>query len=338
VNAIALPRRPAAKMIGRFAKSPSLRVVLKRVLQAIPVLWGVTFVTFALMNLLPGGSAAVLAGPGATKQAVAAIAHRLHLDEPFWVRYWHWLGQTVTGHLGASLASGQAVSAVIAKRLPVTAEMVGFALVLAVFFSVPLACLAVRRPHGIADRLSTIICIVGLSVPGFVLGLVAILIFAVHLRLLPAIGFEPISAGLWANIRTLILPSSTLGFGLMCTYTRVLRADLADQMNTEDYIVTARAKGIAAWKILVRHALRNSMFGFLTLIGLNLGVLIGGTVLIEQIFAIPGMGQALIQAVLAEDVTVVEGIVVVLSIAVVGASLLTDLLYAVLDPRIRYGR
>ena len=324
--------------LQKVSTSPSLRIIGKRILQAIPVLWGVTFLTFSLMNLLPGGSAAAIAGSGATKAQVAALAHRLHLDEPFWIRYWHWLSGAATGHLGASLASGQPVSSILASRLPVTAELVVIALILAVCLAIPLASLSVRKPHGIADRISIVICMCGLSIPGFVLGLIAILIFAVHLRLLPAIGFTPLSAGLWPNLRTLILPCSTLGFALMCNYTRVLRADLADQMNAEDYIITARAKGIAPWQVLIRHALRNSMFGLLTLVGLNLGVLIGGTVLIEQVFAIPGMGQELIQAVEIEDVVVVEAIVVVLSLAVVTASLITDLLYAVLDPRIRYGR
>jgi peptide/nickel transport system permease protein len=211
-------------------------------------------------------------------------------------------------------------------------------MLLSVAVAIPLATLAVRKPHGIADRLSLVISMTGLSVPGFVLGLVLILIFAVHLRVLPAVGFTPLSAGIWPNLRTMILPSSTLGFALMCNYTRVLRADLSDQMRGEDYILTARAKGITPWQVLIRHALRNSSFSLLTLIGLNLGVLLGGTVLTEEIFSIPGMGSALIQAVETQDVIVVEAVVVVLSLGVVVSSLLTDLLYAVLDPRIRYGR
>jgi peptide/nickel transport system permease protein len=321
-----------------MARSPSLRIVSKRLLQAIPVIWGVTFLTFAMMNLLPGGSAVALAGIGATKADVQALANRLHLNEPFWTRYFHWLGGAVTGHLGASLANGQPVSSILAARLPVTAELVCFALILSVIFAILVAVLAVRRPHGIADRLSMLVCMIGLSIPGFVLGLILILIFADRLKILPAIGFVPISDGVWPNVRSLILPAVTLAFGLFCGYTRVLRADLLDQMTGEDYIVTARGKGIAPRQVLIRHGLRNSMFGLLTLVGLNLGVLIGGTVLIEQIFAIPGMGQELIQSVQSEDVVVVEAIVVVLSLAVVAASLLTDLLYMVLDPRIRYGR
>jgi len=300
-------------------------------------MWGVTLLTFGLMNLLPGGAATALAGPGATRQQIHEIAVRLHLNEPFVVRYLHWLGGAITGHLGNSLANGQPVSAILVQRLPVTAEMVGIAMVASVILAVPLAILAVYHPRGITDRLSILLAISGLSIPGFVLGIILILVVAVHWRLLPPIGFTPLAAGLWPNLRTLILPTATLGFPLFCLYTRVLRADLLDQLNSEDYIVTAIAKGLSPMQVLVRHAFRNSLFNFLTLVGLNLGVLIGGTVLIEQIFDVPGMGQELIQAIQDQDVIVVEAIVVVLALAVVITSLLTDLVYSVLDPRIRYG-
>src|SRR6202012_3910009 len=155
---------------------------------------------------------------------------------------------------------------IIGSRLPVSLELVGFAFVLSVVFAVPVAALAARWPRGIADRLNIIISMTGPSIPGFVVGLVLILIFAVHLRLLPAVGFVPISGGLWPNIKSLILPASTIAFALFCTYTRLLRADIVEQMIREAYIATARAKGISPWQILLRHALRNSMFGLLTLI------------------------------------------------------------------------
>ena len=151
-------------------------------------------------------------------------------------------------------------------------------------------------------------------------------------------GFQPISAGIGPNLRSLTLPSATIGFALFCAYTRLLRADMVDQIAGEDYIVTARAKGVKYWQILIRHALRNSMFGLITLIGPNLSMLIGGTVLVESIFGLPGMGQQLLQAVGYRDVIVVQAIVSIIAVAVVVAALVTDLLYAVLDPRIRYGR
>jgi peptide/nickel transport system permease protein len=320
------------------ARSPGLRLVARRLLHAIPVMWGVTFMTFALMNLLPGGAAAALAGEGATKADVQALAVRLHLNEPFFARYIHWLGGVVTGHLGQSLASGQAVSSILAARLPVTIELVGLAMLFSVSAAIVVAVLAVRKPHGIADRVSTVVCMCGLSIPGFALGLVLILIFAVHLRLVPALGFVPLSGGILANLRTMVLPSVTLAFALFSHYVRILRADMSDQFRGEAYVVTARAKGVRPYQVLLRHVLRNSLFGMLTVVGVNIGVLVGGTVLIEEIFALPGMGQALIEAVTDEDVVVVEAIVLVVSLAVVVCGLLIDLLYSVLDPRIRYGR
>jgi peptide/nickel transport system permease protein len=319
-------------------KSPTLRLIVTRLLQAIPVIWGVTFMTFALMNLLPGGSAASLAPEGATPAQIQALAIKLHLNEPFFTRYFHWFGGLLVGHLGASLSNGQAVSTIIRQRLPVTAELTIVAMILSVVAAVPIALLAARKPRGIADRLSMATTMFGISIPGFVLGLVLVIIFAVHLRLLPAAGFVPLSGGLGKNIESIVLPSVTLAFGLFGRYVRVLRADLVDQIKGEEYIVVAKAKGLSPNRILLRHALKNASFPMITIIGLNLGVLIGGTVLIEQIFALPGMGQELIYAVIAGDTPTVDGIVTIIAIAVVVASLLTDLMYAVLDPRIRYGR
>jgi peptide/nickel transport system permease protein len=177
----------------------------------------------------------------------------------------------------------------------------------------------------------------GLSIAPYVLGLVLIYIFAVRLRILPALGYESLSQGIAGNIRSLTLPAISLGLPIACFYTRLLRSDLVEQMQGEDYVVTARAKGIGPWQVLTRHALRNSLFGLITVIGLNLGTLIGAAVIIEQIFSLPGIGQVLLQSINNRDVIVVEAVVLVFAFIVVLASLATDLLYAVLDPRIRYG-
>jgi peptide/nickel transport system permease protein len=325
-------------MLRRFSRSPSVRIIGKRVLQAIPVLIGVTLITFCLLNLLPGGTCLSILGVGATRPAVHACDIRLGLDHPFFVRYWNWASSALHGNFGDSLTSGQPVSQILRLRFPVSLELVIYAFIMSVFFSVPVAVLAARKPHGIIDRLSIATSMFGLSLPGFVFGLLLILVFAVHLRWFPAVGFQPISAGFIPNIKSLTLPAATIGFALFCAYTRLLRADMVDQIAGEDYIVTARAKGVKGWQILIRHALRNSMFGLITLIGLNLSTLIGGTVLVEQIFGLPGMGQQLLQAVGYRDVIVVQAIVSIIAVAVVASALVTDLLYAVLDPRIRYGR
>ncbi len=314
-----------------------MRLAGRRLLLAIPVLWGVTLLTFVVMNLLPGNAAQEILGPSATPAEVRALEIRLHLNEPFWVRYGHWLGGTLSGNLGSSFTSGQPVTSILAQRLPVTLELLLYGFLISVCVAVPVAVLAARRPGGAADRLSMVTSMAGLSIAPYVLALVLVYIFAVRLRVLPAIGFVPVSQSLGGNLRSLTLPAVSLGLPLACFYTRLLRSDLVEQMQGEDYVVTARAKGIGPWQVLTRHALRNSLFGLVTVIGLNLGTLVGAAVIIEQIFSLPGIGQVLLQSIDNRDVIVVEAVVLVFALIVVLASLAVDLLYAILDPRIRYG-
>jgi peptide/nickel transport system permease protein len=187
------------------------------------------------------------------------------------------------------------------------------------------------------DRISMVVSTVGLSVANYVLALILVLIFAVTLGWLPAIGFVPLSDGLWLNLKSMILPSAAIGLPLFCFYTRFLRGDLVDQMQQEEYVTTARAKGMGSWQVLLRHAFRNSSFGLITVVGLNLGALIGGTVIVESIFALPGIGQMLLQAINTRDFIVVQAVVVVFALVAVVANLIVDLLYVLMDPRIRYG-
>jgi peptide/nickel transport system permease protein len=199
------------------------------------------------------------------------------------------------------------------------------------------ALLAAHKPNGVMDRISMVVSTLGLSVANYVLALILVLLFAVNLGWLPAIGFSPLSEGLWANLEGMILPSAAIGIPLFCFYTRFLRGDLVDQMQQEEYVTTARAKGVGSWSVLIKHAFRNSSFGLITVVGLNLGALIGGTVIIEQIFALPGIGQMLLQAINTRDIVVVQAAVVIFALVAVVANLIVDVLYAVLDPRIRYG-
>jgi peptide/nickel transport system permease protein len=319
--------------------SPSLRLIGKRLLAAIPVLWGVTLVTFLVINVMPGNAASQLLGANATPEQVAELEAKLHLDEPVFQQYVQWLGNVLRGDFGNSFASDQPVTSIISERLPVTLELILCSFIVSLAFTVPLAVLAARRPGGIVDRLSMGVSMVGLSVAPYVLALVLVYVFAVELDVLPAIGYVSISeGGLAQNLRTMILPAVSIGFPLFCFYTRLLRADIVDKMQGEDYVVTAQAKGLGPWRVLLRHALPNSLFGLLTLVALNVGTLIGATVIIESIFALPGIGQALLQSINNRDILVIEAIVLVLATIVVLANLVADLLYAVLDPRIRYER
>jgi peptide/nickel transport system permease protein len=311
------------------------RLAGRRLLTAIPVLWGVTFLSFAALNLLPGDAAQALLGADATPQEVRQLRVQLHLNEPFLTRYAHWLGGALSGHFGSSLGSGQPVTTILAQRLPVTFELLLFAFAVSLAIAIPVATLAARRPGGIFDSVTTFISMIGLSMAPYVLALLLILVFAVDLSLFPALGWTPVSGGLGSNLRTLVLPALSLGIPLGCFYLRLLRADMVEQLG-EDYVVTAHAKGLPGWRVLLRHAAPNSMFGLITVVALNVGTLLGGTVIVEQIFGLPGIGQELFQAIQTRDFPVLEGIVVVFAVVVVVIGLAADLLYAILDPRIRY--
>jgi peptide/nickel transport system permease protein len=326
------PSRLAAVLAG-----PGVRLVGKRLLLAVPIVLGVSILTFWVLDLIPGNAAQQLLGPEATAQQIATLEHQLGLDQPPALRYLGWLGGALHGDLGTSLVSSQPVTALLGERLAVSGELVGLAFVVSLGLAVPVALLAAYKPGRMVDRVSMLISITGLSVANYVLALLLVLLFAVQLTVLPAIGYVPLSQGMGANLRGMVLPTAAIAFPLFCFYTRFLRGDLVDQLQGEDYITTARAKGIGPGQVLLRHAFRNSAFGLITVVGLNLGTLIGGTVIIEQIFALPGIGQLLLQAINTRDFVVVQACVLVFAVVAVGANLIADLLYAVLDPRVRYG-
>jgi peptide/nickel transport system permease protein len=330
------PGWPGGAVTRRLASSPTVRVSVRRLLSAIPVLWGVTLLAFLVMNALPGDAASAMLGINATPAEIHEFSVKLHLNEPLWTRYGHWIGGVVTGNLGTSLASPQPVASILGQRLPVTLELVGYALVIAFVVSIPLAVLCVRWPRGIIDRIALVLSMASISIAPYVLAFLLVILFSVHYSIFPAI-YSP-SSSIGGNLHNYTLPSLVLAIPLIGFYTRFLRADLLEQMQSEDYVLTARAKGISEWQILTRHALRNSFIGLLTVIGLNLATLIGVTVIIEAIFSLPGIGYELLQAISSRNVPVVEGIVLVFGVAVVLANLLTDLLYVVLDPRIRHVR
>jgi peptide/nickel transport system permease protein len=317
--------------------SPALRLIAKRLLTAVPILLGVTIITFILLNLIPGSAAQQLLGPEATQAQIDQLNAEMGLDRPPVERYLGWLGGVVQGDLGSSLVSRQPVTDALPTRFAVTSELVLLALVFALVLAIPLALLAARRPNGLVDRTSRVVATTGLSVAPFVLALLLSLLFAVVLGWFPAIGYTPLSEDVGANLYSMALPALSIGLGLLFFYSRFLRNDLVDQMQGEDYIMTARAKGLTPWQVLVRHAFRNSSFGLITFVGLNISFLISGTVIIEVIFGLPGAGQYLLQAINTRDYVVLQALTLVFATITVLANLLVDVIYAVLDPRIRYG-
>ena len=314
------------------------RTILTRLLQAVPVALGVSFITFILLNLLPGDTAEIIVGPGSTRQELNLVRSELGLNQPLIDRYLHWLGAALTGNLGRSIISGQSVTSMLSQRLPVTLELVIGAFALALLIAIPCAVLAANHPHGLVDRLVSTVSILGLSLPGFVSGVLLILVFSVTLHLLPSEGFVPITTRLGTNLRSMVLPVVTMSFALFGIYAQMLRASMQQQLRSEEYVVTATAKGISRARLLVAHVLRNSLVPLVSVIGVNFGTVIGATVLLESVFGLPGIGQLLVNSISSKDVTAVEGIVLVLATIVILVNLLTDILYLFLDPRVRHGR
>lgn len=304
-----------------------LSYIIRRLLIMVPVVIGVTFVSFMMMHLVPGNPAVVIAGVGASPQDVKNIELQLGLNKPIWDQYIIFLFHLLHGNLGISFSNHEAVSQEIRQTLPVTVTLAFCSTVFSVVVGFALGIIAAARKGRLEDFGSTLISLFGLSMPSFWLGLMLILVFAVKLKWLPAAGFN--------GLGSIILPSITLGAATIAIVARMTRASLLDTLSS-DYIRTARAKGISERVVFLRHALKNALIPSVTAIGIEFGTLLGGAVITEDVFAIPGVGRLIINAIAARDYPTIDGAVLVIGILFVLVNLLTDLLYAVIDPRIRY--
>jgi peptide/nickel transport system permease protein len=313
-----------------------MNAVLYRACRLAVVLFIVTAFSSLMVDLLPGDPALAILGPEASPEQITTLRHDLELDRPLPVRYLAWLGSAATGDLGSSVRTGQDVGAAIAQRLPVSLELLLLSQILALAIAVPAAILAAARPDGVFDRVVTTFNSVLLGLPAFVLGLVLILLLSVHLGLLPTIGFTPLTEGLGENLRSMALPVLTVALGESVVYTRVLRADLLATLS-ESFIDVARAKGLGERRVMLGHAIRPSSLALVTLIGLNAGRLVGSAVIIESMFALPGVGRLLVDAIADRDYTVVQGAVALIAVAYVLLNVVVDALYGVIDPRVRHG-
>lgn len=309
----------------------------RQLLRLVAVLFCVTLLTYLIVNILPGDVAIAILGSLATPQDIAGLRADLGLDRPILVRYFDWLGSALTGDLGRSYRSSEPVAQAIADRLPVSLQLMVMAQLIALGIAVPVALLSVRRPGGLFDRISASAAFGFLAMPNFMLGVVLIYLFSVTLDLFPATGFTPLSEDLWGNLESMILPALTLGLIEWTVLMRVLRSDLLSTLK-EDFILLARAKGLPPWRVLLRHALRPSSFTLITIVGLNVGGLIGGAVIVEQIFALPGVGRLLLGGIFNRDLILVQGTVSFIAVGFVVVNFLVDMLYAVLDPRVRHVR
>jgi peptide/nickel transport system permease protein len=323
-------RAPRGRRQRRFAA-----VVGKRLLHLLIVLLLVTFASFAITDLLPGDAAATVAGENATPEQIAAVRTELGLDRPMIIRYFDWLGGVLTGDLGNSFRTGQPVVEALAQRIPVSFEIAVVAQILALLVAIPLAVYSAYRPGKLVDRSSMAIGFGAAAMPHFILGMVLILLFAGGLSsILPATGFVGFFDDPLGNLRSIILPCLTLMLGEAAVYRQLLRSDMISTLQ-EDFILMARSKGLSPKRILFRHALRPSSFSLITLAGVNMGRLLGGAIVVEVMFAIPGLGQMVAQAVYDRDYLMLQGGILVIAVSYVVINAFIDLLYAALDPRVR---
>jgi peptide/nickel transport system permease protein len=306
----------------------------------VPVLLLLTFLVFSLQLMLPGDPVTELIGTSGgqalTPQQIAIYRKELRLDQPIPVQYAHWLSRVAQGDLGKSIKSQRPITTELRARIPVTLQLGLAALFLAIVVSFPLGVLAAVYSNTLLDRVITVVSIAGVSIPNFFLGILLIILFAVKLRWLPASGFTEITSDPAKAIRLLILPAFVLSAGGIGGLTRFIRSSLLEVLRT-DYVRTARAKGLPGRRVVWIHALKNGMLPVATIVGLQIGFLLAGAVIVEQIFAIPGIGRFVIAGLSDKDFPVVQGCVLLIGICVLLSSLLTDLAYAVLDPRIRFG-
>lgn len=311
------------------------RIIATRLVRLIATLLAVTFLTFLLVALLPGDPVDTILGTGDRDPAVVAqIRDDLNLDDPFFTRYFAWLGDALTFDLGQSYITDQEVSDIISDRLPVTAQLAFMAVFLALIAAVPIGILGAYRQGKWQDTVSSAGVQVALSVPNFIFGIFLIWLFATNLGWLPATGWNRLSDGFVANLQTAILPASALALTQLAIFSRLVRADMIGTLQ-ENYILSARSKGLTDRFILFRHALRPSSMSLMTIVGINFGALLGGTVIIETLFAVPGLGFRLINAINQRDILVIQGITVFIAAAYVIINTVVDLLYTVIDPRIR---
>jgi len=312
------------------------RYVARRLLQSIALIFVVASIVAVFIHLLPGDPAYNIVPEGqATAERVALVRQQLGLDQPLWVQYGRWFGHALRGDLGTSLFTSRSVAGDIASRLPRTVELTVIAVALGTLVGIPLGMLAALRRNGVGDWLISLAGIIGIAAPVFVIGTLLTLLFSITLKWLPASGYVAFTEAPVAHIQRLILPSVTLAALIVATTLRMTRSALLEVLGAE-YVRTARAKGLSEPTVVREHALRNALLPVISATGLQLGSLLGGSVIVEFVFNWPGMGAYLIEAISRRDYPVVQGVVLVIAALFILLNLLTDLTYALVDPRVSY--
>ena len=309
-------------------------VVLRRLLATVPVLLLVTAGVFALLHLTPGDPVDAMMAESADASTKESLRRELGLDRPIAEQYAAWMGRLLRGDLGRSIRNGEPVLENVSRRIRPSLQLALLAMAISLTIAFPVAIASAVRHNTGVDRLGTTFALFGICMPNFLLALLLIFVFGVTLRWLPISGYlDPLEEG-WSGLRSLILPAVTLGLALAAVITRTLRSSLLEAL-AEDYVRTARAKGLSEWVVIRGHVLKNALIPVVTVLGLQLGTLIGGAVITEYVFALPGVGRLVVDAVFARDYPLVQGVILLIALGFIVSNLFVDLLYGYIDPRIR---
>ncbi len=310
--------------------------ILRRLLQSVVTLFFITVISFVLCMVLPGDPTLALVGPeGASEEVIAHLRREMGLDQPLYVQYFRWLSAVLQGDFGVSVRTRAHVMTLFYQRLPVTLELLAMGVLFALLFAFPLGIITSLKPNTWVDSLGTMIAVSGVAMPQFFLGMLLILIFSLWLGWFPSSGYVSPTVDLWKNLTSMVLPAIGLGAVVSAEVMRQLRSSMLEVLH-EEYIQTARAKGLSEFIVIVKHALRNALIPVVTLLGMRIGRLIGGLVIIEVVFSLPGIGRLLLNAVLFQDFPVLQTGVLLVAVSVTVLNLLADITYSFLDPRIRY--
>lgn len=310
--------------------------IAKRLLMTIPAMLAMSVIVFFIIRFVPGDPATVMLGLRSTPENVEALRQELRLNDPVWVQYGHWMGNVLRGDLGIDYRTHEPIREQLLTRLPVTLEMAALAMVMSAAMGIPLGVLAAVRRNGPADHGASALGLAGISIPDFWLGVMLILLMALVLGWLPSSGYVPIQESVGDNLRHLLLPSFTLAVNFAAVLTRTTKAAVLDVLS-RPYVRTAHAKGLSERMVVAGHVLRNAAIPVVTVMGLQLGYALGGAIIIEQIFSLPGVGRLTLNAVLERNYPVVQGAVLLITFLFMTINILTDSLYAIIDPRIRTG-
>jgi peptide/nickel transport system permease protein len=307
----------------------------RRLLSFIPVALILIVFTFSLIHLTPGNPAYTILGDQASKENVQLLEAKLGLDQPLTVQFFRYMSNTLRGDFGNSLFGGQPVINLIVTRIPITLELAVLAILLSLCISLPLGILSAKKPNSWIDHFSRLLALAGAAVPTFWLSLILVFLLSVTVQWLPSLGWVPLSEGIGDNLNHLIIPVFALSLPLSAMESRMLRGEMLEVLS-QVYIQVARAKGMRQRAVLLRHALRNAVLPVITVIGLQMGALLGGAVIVESIFSLPGMGQLVFNSIVQRDYSVLNGCVLFMGGTILLTNLVVDVLYAFLDPRIRY--